>query len=126
MTNVNINPDATFGCYMAERQRQESAKAFGGQFRKYRKALGLRQSDCAKHFKVSLPTLIRWEAGENLPENRIDEICEFFGVNYWDMFPRPNEPIEIKPRPRPTLREAVEVVNEHAGEILIRIRPKGS
>ena len=51
---------------------------------------GLRQSDLARILKVNRKTIGAWEQGISLPAvDKIDAICEFFGVSYDDIVWKP-------------------------------------
>ena len=44
---------------------------------------GLKQTDLALELNVNRKTIAAWEKGESLPSvDKIDAICEFFGVSY--------------------------------------------
>ena len=47
---------------------------------------GLKQTDLAVAFDVNRKTISAWEQGKSLPSvDKIDAICEFFGVSYDDI-----------------------------------------
>lgn len=47
---------------------------------------GLRQSDLATALNVNRKTVGAWENGKLMPRwDKIDAICDFFGVNYDDI-----------------------------------------
>lgn len=47
---------------------------------------GLKQTDLALALNVNRKTISAWENGESLPTvDKIDAICEFFGVSYDDI-----------------------------------------
>lgn len=47
---------------------------------------GLKQTDLALELNVNRKTIAAWEKGESLPTvDKIDAICEFFGVSYDDI-----------------------------------------
>lgn len=47
---------------------------------------GLLQTDLALAFGVNRKTISAWEQGKTLPTaNKIDAICEYFGVSYDDI-----------------------------------------
>lgn len=46
----------------------------------------LKQTDLALALDVNRKTIIAWEKGKSLPAvDKINEICEFFGVSYDDI-----------------------------------------
>jgi DNA-binding XRE family transcriptional regulator len=51
-----------------------------------RVGMGLKQTDLATTLGVNRKTISAWEIGKSLPAvDKIDAICEFFGVNYDDI-----------------------------------------
>lgn len=57
--------------------------------RKYREAAGLSKSDLARKMKVSLPTVCRWEKGEDFPAAaRIPELASVLDCTIDELFGR--------------------------------------
>lgn len=93
------------------------AQIFGANLKRLRKDLGIRQSDLCESLKISAPTLIRWEKGENMPreEGQIDQLAEYLKVPPESLFQRPGDvpiPREVKLTPK----EIIEAANELAAK----------
>lgn len=57
--------------------------------RKYREAAGLSKSDLARKMKVSLPTVCRWEKGEDYPAaSRLPELAAALDCTIDELFGR--------------------------------------
>lgn len=101
----------------------EIASVFGENLRKTRKQRGLRQVDLATVLDVSLPTVVRWESGENLPVgDQIDRIAQFLGVAATTLFVGPQ--VSSGKSVKPTLKEAIEVVTQNWDEVRLKVKAK--
>lgn len=55
--------------------------------RKYREAAGMTKSDLAKRMRVSVPTIIRWERGEDYPAAaRLPELATVLDCSIDDLY----------------------------------------
>lgn len=105
------------------------AQIFGSNLKRLRKDLGIRQSDLCESMKISIPTLIRWEKGENMPreEGQIDQLAEYLNVPPESLFKRPGGTPEPETKGlKLTPKQIIEAANELAakGEIVIRWKPR--
>jgi len=104
------------------------AQIFGANLKRLRNASKISQRQLCDDLNVSVPTLIRWEKGENMPreEGQIDDLAAYLKVPPESLFQRPTD-APIEPRDiKPSRKEVLMVINELAakGELVIKLRPK--
>ena len=103
------------------------AQIFGTNLRRLRKSQKVTQADLCRSMNISIPTLIRWEKGENMPreEGQIDTLAEILRVPPEHLFQRDDEmppPSEVKFTPK----QIVDAANELAakGQIVLKWKIK--
>ena len=103
------------------------AQIFGTNLRRLRKNQKIRQSDLCHSMNISIPTLIRWEKGENMPreEGQIDALAEILRVPPEELFQR-GEGIPPPPTTGFTHKQVIDAANELAakGEIILKWKPR--
>lgn len=58
----------------------DDKRTIGARIRALRESAGLSQEALGAQIGATLGTVSRWERGERLPERRLRQLCQFFGV----------------------------------------------
>ena len=79
---------------------EELRKLFAENLRKYLELNNRTQADLARHMNVSTATTAKWYTGQTLPRiDKIQRMCDWFGIKKSDLIERQSDPDLIKMRP---------------------------
>jgi transcriptional regulator with XRE-family HTH domain len=76
---------------------------------------------------VAPSSVSHWEAGKTLPEGRhLDRLCDLFGITFGQLFQADGQiaPTNKIVTVRPSIDEALKVINTFDGLLSIKIRSK--
>lgn len=104
--------------------KTQSATTLGANIARFRQKAKLSQAQLADALEVTASAVSRWETGFILPDAaNIDKIAQLFGVSVSELFAASDRQMpDIKTRTKPTLREAIDVVNDHLGQSGLQLR----